>query len=144
MSIRNRIAGYLFGRAYTVQEVMTHPEIGKDEHFLSQPIDDSFRKVETKTFNCDASFRKMGQSCTPLNTIGVPSMWSNECRAYAPVVAPIEQDWKCPYCGCIRPHTEYKCGYCGAPRKGKEETKTVPIQSNEWEPDESQIGSVDL
>ena len=32
------------------------------------------------------------------------------------IVTVVHLDWKCKYCGCLRPSTEYKCDICGGPR----------------------------
>lgn len=125
MTIRNRIAGLLRGREVTVQELMEHPRIAEDNGFLPEERLDREREPVT-SFNIDDKLRAIGQSSACLQMIGVPSMWSNDCRTSNPLVLPMA-DWKCEYCGCVRPHTEYKCGYCGAPRK-KEGLKWLLLQ----------------
>ncbi len=37
------------------------------------------------------------------------------------------EDWKCDYCGYLRPSTEYKCGNCGGPKTTKTVTKTNEV-----------------
>jgi hypothetical protein len=66
------------------------------------------RVPAVKTYSMDAILSKLG---------GENQMWSNQCVAFAPTSKPMLQDWKCEYCGCIRPPTEYTCGLCGAPKK---------------------------
>lgn len=69
------------------------------------------------------------------------------------------EDWKCDYCGYIRPKGEYKCGICGGPRTQPKPSAPTEVEKefkknffrkwveqvkNEWLSDESQIRSVDL
>jgi hypothetical protein len=142
MTIRNRIAGYLFGEeVIAYKKPMSEPKIAKDTGIIA--------------FNCDAFFRKFGGQDDGDNEI-VGKLFGRDitCKeskehpeimknvAFLSIHKINTEDWECAYCGCLRPKKEYKCDYCGARRTTKEKVKENEL--SEWNPDIENIGSIDV